>query len=306
MKKYIDIENLREFDLDIGNGSIRKGNAHLFEVGDIISITEKRDGSNASATWENNQVKVFSRRMELNYNNTLNGFYNHILSLPENIFSENPDYIFFGEWGTKNKLIYTDNNTTWYIFDIWDKVEEKWLNPTIVKELCSKYNLTYINELYYGSFISWEHCRTFMNKPAYGDKQEGCVVRNITKFNSPDSRLPFILKIVNEDFKESMAEKVIDPEKEKAKLDAEKLGGSICTENRILKCLTKLQEDKIIPLEITPKDMKIVAQNLPKAVFDDCLKEEKEIVMAMGEYAGKIINSLTMKTVRNLIVGQTL
>ena len=44
-KNYIDIENLREHDIDLGNGSVRLGNAAGFAPGDQITITEKFDGS---------------------------------------------------------------------------------------------------------------------------------------------------------------------------------------------------------------------------------------------------------------------
>ena len=53
-----------------------------------------------------------------------------------------------------------------------------------------------------GEFISWEHCMTFCNSPAYGDKQEGIVIKNQTKLNDPNTRMPFVLKIVNDCFSE--------------------------------------------------------------------------------------------------------
>ena len=43
MKHYIDIQAIIEKDTDL-----KRSNAKCFEVGDIIQITEKVDGSNAS------------------------------------------------------------------------------------------------------------------------------------------------------------------------------------------------------------------------------------------------------------------
>ena len=307
-KNYIDIDNLREVTIDLGGGAVRRGNGIGFEVGDRITITEKFDGSNFSASWDmdTRQLRAFSRRQELNFNNTLNGAYNYVLGLDENIFRYNFNYIVFGEWsGARNKLIYRpEAKGKWYIFDIWDKEEEKWLNPDIVEGFCEYWDLEYVHKLYDGPFISWDHCRTFMKSPAYGDKQEGIVVRNVDKYGTDNSRVPFILKIVNDDFRESMvkAPKEIDPEKEAAKVRAQQLGEQICTENRVMKCLYKLQEDQIVPWELTPKDMGVIAKNLPKMVFDDCLKEEKEVVFAMGEYAGKTINGIVMKIIREKVV----
>ena len=49
--------------------------------------------------------------------------------------------------------------------------------------------------------------------------------------------------------------------------------------------------------------MKIVAQNLPKRIYEDCVKEEKESVMACGEYFGKMCGSTVMKHAKSIILG---
>ena len=61
-KHYIDIEHIREEDTDL-----RYRNTQLFKPGDIISITEKFDGSNLSIGWdsETNDIAVFSRNRQL-------------------------------------------------------------------------------------------------------------------------------------------------------------------------------------------------------------------------------------------------
>lgn len=67
-KHFLDIENLRENDTEL-----RRGNGYGFEKGDIVSITEKIDGSNSSIKYdpETDSLIAFSRKQELSFNNTL-------------------------------------------------------------------------------------------------------------------------------------------------------------------------------------------------------------------------------------------
>lgn len=241
MKHYLNIENLREYDIELPGGIIREKNDMGFEIGDIISITEKYDGANASITWEDDNIHIFSHKKELDYNNTLNGFYNYGLKLDKNIFKENPDYIFFGEWNIKNAIYYNKIEVAshWLIFDIYNKKTTEWLYPDEVKELCNKYGLEYINELYVGEFKSWDHCREFSHINTYGDTQEGIVVRDISKMNK--SKYFWILKLVNENFKETKIrnhiKKEVDPQKKLEKENSLNIMSTIVTRRRVEKCL---------------------------------------------------------------------
>lgn len=302
-KHFMDIENLREFDTEL-----RQGNGRGFEVGDIIQITEKADGANFSITYdaENDCLAAFSRKQQLSYDKTLSGAWNYAMTLDTTGFKNHPSWVVFGEWSVKNKIKYDDRfKNKWLVYDIYDTSIEQWLPQGLVRVWCEKYGFEYIHELYYGKFISWDHCRKFMSMPGYGDTQEGIVVKNQTKLNNPDSKLPFYLKIVNEDFKESMKtrENVIDPAEESAKSEAQKIVESVVTKNRIEKELFKMRDEGILPDKIDPSDMKLVAQNLPKRIYDDCVKEEKELVLAAGEYFGKMCGSWTMKLARDIILG---
>jgi hypothetical protein len=44
--------------------------------------------------------------------------------------------------------------------------------------------------------------------------------------------------------------------------------------------------------------MKTVASNLPRRVYEDCVKEEMPILQKAGEYAGKLCNKVTMEIIR--------
>lgn len=302
-KRFMDIENLR-INCDNGVG---------FEVGDIIQITEKYDGSNACATFdaETNSMVAFSRKQHLKYNNTLNGFYNYVMSFDETTiqaFKNHLNYRVFGEWNNKNKIMYNDTNKIrhWYVYDIYDTDTECWLHQDIVKDFCNQANLEYINELYYGEFISWEHCRQFGHCNTYGNTQEGVVIKNMTKLNSEYNKLPFYIKIVNDDFRESQKIrklKVIDPQVEQAQQEVLAIAQSIVTFNRVEKELYKLRDEQLVPDPITPQDMKLIAKILPQRIYEDCLKEEKDLVLQCGEYFGKHCNSLTMQHARKIILG---
>ena len=302
IKHFMDIQNLIETESDL-----KASNAKGFEVGDIIQITEKWDGSNASVGYDpdSDSLIAFSRKQTLAYNNTLNGFWDFVQTLDPAPFKAHPTWRVFGEWGNKNKIIYKpENYKKWYIYDIYD-LENGWLDQETVKSFAEEAGLIYIHVLYEGPFVSWDHCRTFMNSPIYGDRQEGVVVKNQSKLNDPNTRLPFYLKIVNEDFKETKAPKVVDPAVEAGRKAAADLAATIVTKNRIEKMLYKLRDEQILPEQLTPQDMKLVAQNLPKRIYEDCVKEEPEIVAKVNEYEGanfsKICGTLTMQIVRELI-----
>ena len=139
------------------------------------------------------------------------------------------------------------------------------------------------------------------------EEPEGVVVKNQTKIhNLSNSRIPFVLKIVNEKFSERMKtkEKIIDPEKEVAKDKATLIAQEIVTRNRIEKEIYKMIDDGILPEKIEPEDMKIVAMNLPKRIYQDCVKEEPEMVKDAGEYFGKVCSSMSMTYARNIILGR--
>lgn len=311
-KHFIDIQHIREEETDL-----RSNNIGAFKIGDIIQITEKYDGSNACAAYdpETDTMYAFSRKQELNYTNTLNGFWNFVQTLPEaviNVFKAHPAYRVFGEWSNKNKIVYTDTGKVkhWYVYDIYDTDSEKWLTQDKVKAFCASADLEYIHELYNGPFISWEHCKSFLHSPAYGERQEGVVCKNMSALlrnEEVDSdRSPAYLKIVNDDFKESMKthERVIDPEKENAKAEAQKIMESIVTKNRIEKELYKMRDEGLIPEKFTNQDMATIARNLPKRIYDDIMKEEKELLIACGEFGGKMCSSITMRLVKEIVLGE--
>ena len=97
-KHFIDIQNIREEDTEL-----RNRNTYAFDKPCKIQITEKFDGSNACACWndETNQMVAFSRKQELSFSNTLNGFWNFVQEFSEErkaLFKEHSNWRVFGEW----------------------------------------------------------------------------------------------------------------------------------------------------------------------------------------------------------------
>lgn len=245
-KSFMDIQRLKE------------GFADDFRPGDEIVIQEKFDGSNASFRYdvETGKLVAFSRRQTLNpLDNTLSGFYNYIQSLNADEFKDYPDYVVFGEWsGARNAIIYYPECTKkWYVFDIYDVNEQVYLQQSEVKKFAEEHGLDYINTYYVGPFISWDHVMSFMGTSAYGDIQEGIIVKNQTKLNDPNTRLPFVVKIVGEKFHEikktNHAKKVVDPKKLQERAAAQELTESIVTRRRVEKELYKMRDDGIIPAD---------------------------------------------------------
>lgn len=319
--KFIDIDYIRETDLVIGKkadgfDAVRPRNTMAFEAGDIISITTKIDGANASIAWDETtgKLEIFSRTNLLDSPGALRGFYDYIKTEvePKILWAEmskKQNLIIFGEWCVSHTVQYNkDWYNKWRIYDIFDKSMNQYWCQDAVKAFCMQFGLEYVEELYYGPFISWDHCRSFIGKSkAYGPQQEGVVIKNQTKLYRDDVRGPVYIKIVDEKFKEAQHSnkdpKAIDPVKEAEKQKAAELASMIVTEARVRKLILKLVDEGKLPAELQPKDMGAVMKLLPKMCFDDCLKEEPETVKQLGEYAGKCIAAETAKQARKIVVG---
>lgn len=305
-KHFMDIIRIK-----MGDGEFTVKNIGGFLPGDHVLVQEKFDGSNASCAYdpEANTNVAFSRKQELSYNNTLNGFWNYVQQFDIKEFADTPNYRVFGEWATKNKIIYREDiKKKWYVFDIFDVDKNEYLPQDMVKSFCAQHNLNYIHTFYDGKFISWEHCMSFVGQSVYtedGTGGEGVVVKNMTNLNNVRSRDPFVLKIVSDKFSEVMKHKVkiIDPAKLDAQNKARAIVESIVTKRRVEKELRKMIDEQVLPEKLTPENMGLVARELPRRIYNDCVKEENESVVACGEYFGKMCGSVSMQLARDLVCG---
>ena len=93
--------------------------------------------------------------------------------------------------------------------------------------------------------------------------------------------------------------KLEETNKKNKKAEAEEYIRMIVTDARVMKCYHKLVDDGILPEKFELKHMKHVAQNLPKAVYEDCVKEELEILKKAGEFGGKLCSKVTMEIIKD-------
>lgn len=291
----------------------------------------------------NGKFECYSRRRKLSTENNLDGFYQYCEKIAKRLYDkeksvvnyiglvndlaggeaapwegdipEKDDYfdyhkfILFGEWtGKRNKIIYKKNPMNeWFVFDAYEIGSEEYINQDTLNLICEEIGLTRVKTLaHIFAFKGWETILPFANPDYsfYGDTQEGIVIKNQTKLNlKKELRDPIYIKIVNKKFRETQNVKNIDPEKEQALENAQKLLSNVVTEQRVSKVLCKLCEDGELPKELGPKDLGIIAKKLPKAVFIDVQKEEPEILEAAGKQGGKVCGSLTMSIAREIVAG---
>lgn len=300
MKKYIDIERVKE------------SYASTFEVGEPIVIQVKVDGSNASIAYDSktNSLIAFSRRQVLNEANTLNGFWNYVQSLNVKRFAEilGDRYIIFGEWLVPHSVKYPeDMYKKFYMFDVWDRETEQYLtqeDSLAIFDRLKYYIPHYVWTLYSGPFVSWEHILAFLKENIYDETpcMEGIVIKRQNKLWSKSSKLPYYIKVVNEKFSEvhNSKPKTIDPEKLAAREAEQAVVAEVVTKRRVEKMLQKFEEDNLIPSGWGGESMKQISKLLPKAVYEDCRKEEPETVAAVENF-GKICATLCMKYAREIL-----
>lgn len=294
-KNYIDIPRLKE------------AYASAFHTGDIIQITEKLDGSNASVQYDvdSSSICAYSRKQPLDFKNNLSGFYEFTQNMNVEFLKKYSDYRFFGEWNLKHLVKYPEDRIKdFYCFDIYDTKNEKWMEQDFVKRVCREGNISLVPEFYFGEFISWEHIMEFVGKTSFGlEHGEGVVVKNQSNLNNPNSKTPFVVKIVGEKYQEvskHKERKPVSPE-ELAKREYQmKLAESIITKNRVEKILYKMVMDGELRQDWDEQDMKNIARAVPSKVYKDCQKEEPETVSQIENF-GKMCSSVAMKYCREIL-----
>lgn len=296
MKKYVDIVRLKETY------------ASAFSKGEHVVVSEKIDGANASLCCGDGKILAFSRRQQLTPENNLRGFYEFAQSLSyDELFAAiGSRYIVFGEWLVKHSVAYPEERLNqFYVFDVWDTEIEQYMPWTFTKEIADKLGLNTVPIFYDGEFTSWDDIAKLVGKTEMGasPEGEGVVVKSQDRLDNRSSKTPPYVKIVSERFSEvqkSSKPKEIDPEVLAARQAAEELAATIVTERRVGKILEKMVDEGILPEDWDEHDMKTVSKNLPKACYEDCKKEESEVV-AQIENFGKICGSLAMRHARALL-----
>lgn len=295
-KKFMDIQRITESNI---NG---------FSVGDYIVIQCKIDGANAAIRYdaETDSIIAQSRKQVLSLSNNLRGFWEYSQTLDKELIKSilGDNLIVFGEWLCSHTVKYPEEKYNHaYFYDVYDTSTKTYLPQSKVRDIVKKLGLTYVPTHYEGEFISWEHCMSFMNKIVMGGEiEEGIIIKNQTRLKDSDMHLPFYIKIVNEQFIETKKQKhvkSVDPNKLKINEENNALAETIVTPARVEKLLNKFVDEGILPENWNNLEMPIISKNLSKAVYEDCIKEEPDIVGQINDF-GKTANKIAMQIAREI------
>ena len=297
-KHYMDIQRMQPSFCD------------GFERGDHIIIQEKIDGANFSIRYDedDNVIRAYSRKKELNKENDLRGAFgwsqNLNVDLVRSVLGNN--LILFAEWLVPHTVKYPQeryNNV--YCYDVYDTENEQYFSQDKVKEIVDKLGLIYVPVFYDGEFTSWEDVKEFVGKTELGGEYgEGIVIKNQTKLNNKNLRLPYYTKIVCEEFCETKAQKkykVLNIDAFAAREFIQEKVSSVVTEARVRKLIHKMVDDGIIPEDWSSRDMSVIAKNLGREVYYDCLEEEPDIVNEIGSLFGKFASGIAMRIAKEIL-----
>lgn len=295
MKKYVDIERLKD------------KYALAFTKGEHIVVTEKIDGANASILTRGGEIVACSRRNELTSDNKLQGFYDFVQTLNAKDITDvlGTNYILFGEWLVKHTIKYPESKMRqFYVFDVFNIETEQYMPWDFTKNVANALDLNTVPVFYDGPFTSWEDLYALVGKTEMEAEPtgEGIVIKSQDRLDNKFSGTPAYVKIVAKEFSEVHQSKVheVDPEKIAQKEHDIALVETIVTERRVEKIIQKLVEDGVIPTDWDEKNLGTIAKVLPKLCFEDCVKEEPEVVSQIENF-GKLCASTSMKHAKNLV-----
>lgn len=253
----------------------------VIQEGDIISITEKIDGANASFRLDSTNplgVSCYSRNRLLDEDNTLSGFYGwvneNILPIKEKL---NSNYIYFGEWLVKHKVQYkTEYYKNFYLFSIWDITKEQYVSDDIVIAESKRLCLTTVPYKYIGQYVSFEHLMSFVGQSDMTEEPntgEGVVVKNVSYFDKFNKQC--FVKLVSEKFAEVQKQRL--PKNPNVTNRLIPIIKSVLTKPRVEKLLFKLVDEGLLKEDYSIKDMGIILRALGNKVYEDIMKEESDL-----------------------------
>ena len=152
-----------------------------------VTLQPKIDGTNSVVfLGDDGQIHAGSRKRELTLDDDNAGFYNTI-EKDENIkkyLKKHPSHYIYGEWLVPHS-IKSYNNDAWkkfYIFDVFDDNEKRYLSYGEYVPLLEEFNLTYIPEIARLKNPTIEEVASYINKTHYlmpeGQIPEGVIAKN--------------------------------------------------------------------------------------------------------------------------------
>lgn len=293
-KKYTDVVRLGH-----------KSTVGVLNEGDNIIIQEKLDGANASFTLDELDLKMYSRNTELSESKTLGGFYNFVKDSFENKKELlNPNYIYFGEWLNPHKVKYENYEKHFFLFDIYSKSENKYLDFSVVKLEANNLGLNLIPVFYEGKYDSYEQLEKYVGSTALnakiGDKVlgEGIVVKNVDYVDRFGNQM-YVKLVVDEFVEVQKQKKSSDPNSYKS-TDEYKLAESLVTKARVEKTIFKLRDEGLIADNLEKKDIGLIFKESINRVYADLIKEESDSINS--ELDEKLFRKHTSSITKNIIL----
>ncbi|EAD1983134.1 hypothetical protein Y890_05280 [Listeria monocytogenes] len=278
-----------------------KTGTNFHQVGDIICVQEKLDGSNASfKVTDDNTLEVFSRRRQLDKGNTLSGFYQYAKNNFEDklYIGSDCNLIFFGEWLVKHKVDYGEHLKEFYLFDVFDTSLGVYLPQSKVKAWAKHLNAKMPATLFEGQFTSYEVLLELVGKSALVEdgKGEGIVIKNQSRTDDFGEQL--YTKYVAEAFLEKKQSKIKSPMPVTL---TESWLAQFLTEARIEKHIFKLRDEEGIAL-VFPR-FSAIMRSLGNSLIGDIIEEESDSMPAEFDdaQARKLIGRMAPPVLRGMI-----
>lgn len=249
-----------------------------------LVVQEKLDGSNASFTIEDGKLECFSRRKKLNESETLNGFYNWV---HENILGANAllqNYIIFGEWLVKHKVNYKEKYyKNFYIFDVYDKVNERYLPHREVLRFADLLGLTTVKTLLVVEpkqvdELNPEYIKELVGKSDMTEAPntgEGIVIKYLDGKSEHDD----YFKIVSNEFKEFSRQKM-----NKEVKNHDSIADYAITRARMEKMIFRaIEEYRLTEDDLELENFGLVMKNVGQNFVDDIMEEERDNMLKIIE-----------------------
>lgn len=298
MKRYTDIERLKDKYREV------------FTKGELITITEKVDGSNASIRYdeETDSLVGFSRNRQVSVKDGLQGFFDFVQTRSKSDFKAvlGTRYIIFGEWLVKHTVQYpAEAYKNFYVFDVWDTKTERYCPHSVVAQIAVALDLDLVPIFYIGAFKGWDMIEKYVGKTKMNAEPcgEGIIVKSQDRLDNKFSGTPAYVKIVSESFSETKKTKKTDTERSEEYQADLQLAQTIVTKRRVEKLLQKFVESGELPENFDEHQLKEISRILPKACYDDCMKEEPETAVKIKEF-GKLCSKLCMQYAKQIIFGE--
>lgn len=274
-----------------------KSNNEVTARGNIV-IWEKLDGANASFKRVGDEIQTFSRNQELTGEDGLGGFRKWVL---ENINIEKlePDFLYFGEWLNRHKINYGEHEKKFFLFDVYDLAEVKYLDMRFIRDEAQHLGLTLAPIFYEGEYISEEHLQSFVGKSmlAPDGVGEGVVVKDYGYMDKHGNQ--HFTKIVSKHFHEISGVKVKE-HKSKPDIVTQFIENTV-TPARIEKLLFKLVDEGHLKEDFAIEDMGTILKLLGGSVYEDVMQEEADMLhKALASRFGKAVPVKVRETLMNM------